>query len=104
MLAGEVSRLLEWRRRLDLDEEPRPVEEERLARREMLRRGAEALDDLSREMWVDARDVDPEHDRGAGGTARSSDRNQSIPSSLGRDGSGKTDRGNHARKHPARGR
>ena len=33
-------------------------EEERLARREMLRRGAEALDDLSREKWVDGHDVD----------------------------------------------
>jgi CPA1 family monovalent cation:H+ antiporter len=32
-------------------------EEERLARREMLRRGAEALEDLSREQWVDAHDV-----------------------------------------------
>lgn len=34
------------------------VEEERMARREMLRRGSEALDDLSRESWVDARDVE----------------------------------------------
>ncbi len=34
------------------------VEEERLARREALRRGAEALDDLSRESWADARDVE----------------------------------------------
>jgi CPA1 family monovalent cation:H+ antiporter len=33
-------------------------EEERLARREMLRRGAEALEDLSREKWVDARDIE----------------------------------------------
>jgi CPA1 family monovalent cation:H+ antiporter len=33
-------------------------EEERLARREMLRRGAEALEDLSRERWVDARDIE----------------------------------------------
>jgi CPA1 family monovalent cation:H+ antiporter len=32
--------------------------EERLARREALRRGAEALDDLSREPGVDARDVE----------------------------------------------
>lgn len=33
-------------------------EEERLARREMLRRGSEALDDLAREKWVDERDVE----------------------------------------------
>lgn len=33
-------------------------EEERLARREATRRGAEALEDLSREDWVDQRDVD----------------------------------------------
>lgn len=33
-------------------------EEERLARRESLRRGAEALDDLSREGWADPRDVE----------------------------------------------
>ena len=33
-------------------------EEERLARREALRRGYEALDDLSREGWADARDVE----------------------------------------------
>jgi CPA1 family monovalent cation:H+ antiporter len=33
-------------------------EEERLARREMLRRGAEALADLSREKWVDPSDVE----------------------------------------------
>jgi monovalent cation/hydrogen antiporter len=32
--------------------------EERLARREATRRGAEALEDLSHESWVDARDVD----------------------------------------------
>jgi NhaP-type Na+/H+ or K+/H+ antiporter len=32
--------------------------EERLARREATRRGAEALEDLSHEDWVDARDVD----------------------------------------------
>lgn len=32
-------------------------EEERLARREALRRGAEALEDLSREGWADPRDV-----------------------------------------------
>jgi len=39
-----------------------------------------------------------------GRTPGSSDRNQSLPSSLGRDGSGKTDRENHARGHRARGR
>ncbi|MEP7382424.1 MAG: Na+/H+ antiporter [Gemmatimonadota bacterium] len=33
-------------------------EEERLARHESLRRGAEALEDLSREIWADARDVE----------------------------------------------
>jgi CPA1 family monovalent cation:H+ antiporter len=33
-------------------------EEERLARREATRRGAEALEDLSREDWVDPRDVE----------------------------------------------
>lgn len=33
-------------------------EEERLARREALRRGAEALEDISREPWVDQRDVE----------------------------------------------
>jgi CPA1 family monovalent cation:H+ antiporter len=33
-------------------------EEERLARREALRRGTEALDDMSREGWADARDVE----------------------------------------------
>jgi len=33
-------------------------EEERLARREATRRGAEALDDLAHEDWVDQRDVD----------------------------------------------
>jgi monovalent cation/hydrogen antiporter len=32
-------------------------DEERLARREAIRRGAEALEDLSREPWADARDV-----------------------------------------------
>jgi CPA1 family monovalent cation:H+ antiporter len=32
--------------------------EERLARRESLRRGAEALEDLAREPWADARDVE----------------------------------------------
>jgi len=34
------------------------VDEERLARREALRRGAEALDDMSREPWADRRDVE----------------------------------------------
>jgi CPA1 family monovalent cation:H+ antiporter len=34
------------------------VEEERLARREATRRGAEALDDLAHEDWVDQRDVE----------------------------------------------
>ena len=38
--------------------EHEPVEEERLARREATRRGAEALDDLAHEDWVDQRDVD----------------------------------------------
>jgi len=34
------------------------LEEETLARREALRRGAEALEDMSREPWVDRRDVE----------------------------------------------
>jgi len=34
------------------------LEEEALARREALRRGAEALEDMSREPWVDRRDVE----------------------------------------------
>jgi CPA1 family monovalent cation:H+ antiporter len=34
------------------------IEEERLARREALRRGAEALEDMSREPWADQRDVE----------------------------------------------
>jgi CPA1 family monovalent cation:H+ antiporter len=34
------------------------IEEERLARREALRRGSEALEDLAREPWVDPRDVE----------------------------------------------
>lgn len=38
--------------------ERRHHDEERLARREALRRGAEALDDMSRESWADARDVE----------------------------------------------
>jgi CPA1 family monovalent cation:H+ antiporter len=37
--------------------ESKHVEEERMARRESLRRGAEALEDMSSEPWVDARDV-----------------------------------------------
>jgi Na+/H+ antiporter len=37
--------------------ETAPIEEERLARLEAARRGAEALEDASREEWVDARDV-----------------------------------------------
>lgn len=38
--------------------EPRQAEEERLARREAARRGAEALEDLAREPWADRRDVE----------------------------------------------
>jgi monovalent cation/hydrogen antiporter len=38
--------------------EQQHLEEERLARREATRRGAEALDDLSHEDWVDQRDVE----------------------------------------------
>jgi CPA1 family monovalent cation:H+ antiporter len=38
--------------------EQKYVEEERLARREALRRGAEALEDMAREPWADKRDVD----------------------------------------------
>lgn len=34
------------------------VEEERMARRESLRRGAEALEDMSKETWVDPRDLE----------------------------------------------
>jgi CPA1 family monovalent cation:H+ antiporter len=34
------------------------IEEEQLARREALRRGAEALDDMAREPWADQRDVE----------------------------------------------
>jgi len=54
-------------------------EEERLARREALRSGAEALDDLSREPWADQRDVQwlraevrdrlQMHDQHGGGTS-----------------------------------
>ena len=39
-------------------EEQVHLEEERVARREALRRGAEALEDMSSESWVDARDVE----------------------------------------------
>src|SRR5947199_10568151 len=38
--------------------EPEHREEERLARREATRRGAEALEDLAHEDWVDPRDVE----------------------------------------------
>ena len=38
--------------------EEKQLEEERLARREAVRRGAEALEDMSRESWVDQRDVE----------------------------------------------
>jgi Na+/H+ antiporter len=45
-------------RAFDFAPEQRHVEEERLARLEAARRGAEALEDVSREPWVDQRDVD----------------------------------------------
>ena len=45
-------------RSFDFPQEQTHLEEERLARIESMRRGAEALDDLSREPWVDPRDVD----------------------------------------------
>jgi CPA1 family monovalent cation:H+ antiporter len=45
-------------RAFDFPPERGYVEEERFARREALRRGAEALDDFSRESWVDPRDVE----------------------------------------------
>ena len=45
-------------RRFNFSPEHVHQDEERLARREALRRGAEALDDLSREPWADPRDVD----------------------------------------------
>ena len=38
--------------------EHKHIDEERLARREALRRGAEALDDMAREPWADQRDVE----------------------------------------------
>jgi Na+/H+ antiporter len=45
-------------RALHFEPEQTHLEEERLARREATRRGAEALEDLSHEDWVDARDVE----------------------------------------------
>lgn len=45
-------------RAFDFAPEQAHHEEERLARREALRRGAEALDDMSREPWADVRDVE----------------------------------------------
>ncbi|MES2178704.1 MAG: Na+/H+ antiporter [Gemmatimonadota bacterium] len=45
-------------RAFDFAPEHAHLEEERLARLEAARRGAEALEDLSRESWVDARDVE----------------------------------------------
>jgi CPA1 family monovalent cation:H+ antiporter len=45
-------------RRFNFAPEQAHHDEERLARREALRRGAEALDDLSRESWADPRDVE----------------------------------------------
>jgi CPA1 family monovalent cation:H+ antiporter len=45
-------------RALRFEPEHAYLAEERLARREATRRGAEALEDLSHEDWVDARDVD----------------------------------------------
>ena len=45
-------------RRLRFEPEREHREEERLARREATRRGAEALDDLAYEDWVDPRDVE----------------------------------------------
>jgi CPA1 family monovalent cation:H+ antiporter len=47
--------LIRWFR---FSPERQHLEEERLARRESLRRGAEALEDMSREAWVDRRDID----------------------------------------------
>jgi CPA1 family monovalent cation:H+ antiporter len=44
-------------RAFDFPPETSRIEEEQLARLEAARRGAEALDDASREDWVDARDV-----------------------------------------------
>ena len=45
-------------RALHFEPEQVPLAEERLARREATRRGAEALEDLAREPWVDPRDVE----------------------------------------------
>ncbi len=45
-------------RAFNFPREEKQLEEERLARREALRRGAEALEDMSRESWVDQRDVE----------------------------------------------
>jgi CPA1 family monovalent cation:H+ antiporter len=45
-------------RAFDFAPEHTHMEEERVARREALRRGAEALEDLSREPWADRRDVE----------------------------------------------
>jgi len=47
--------LIRW---FDFAPERTHHDEARLARRESLRRGAEALEDLSREDWVDSRDVE----------------------------------------------
>ncbi|HEY9230030.1 MAG TPA: Na+/H+ antiporter [Gemmatimonadaceae bacterium] len=45
-------------RAFDFEPEQQHLEEERLARREATRRGAEALEDLAHEDWVDSRDVE----------------------------------------------
>ncbi len=45
-------------KRFKFDPENQHHEEERLARREATRRGAEALEDLAREDWADPRDVE----------------------------------------------
>lgn len=47
--------LIQW---MNFAPEQHHVEEERFARRESLRRGAEALEDLSREPWADREDVE----------------------------------------------
>ncbi len=47
--------IIRW---MDFTPEHQHAEEERFARREALRRGAEAIEDLSREPWADARDVE----------------------------------------------
>jgi CPA1 family monovalent cation:H+ antiporter len=44
-------------RRFSFEPEKQHLEEERLARREATRRGAEALEDLAHENWADPRDV-----------------------------------------------